>query len=796
MDALQSLQLTPDKCSQSFLHLMVHVFDQLDTMAGVLDLEGRILYVNRNALKIINVSHSEIIGSNFLKSPWRAYSKESIALTKKMMIDALAGKVSLIEDFIVNRNGQRIPTLFSISPVHDTNGKIIALMPEAKIISTQKMLQAKIKEEQWETQQWIDSMGAYVAKCDKEGRLISCNQPFLNAMNISLHKIAGEYICDTVWLGHSSKTQKKLQRAIKNAGYGQRVSIEVKLSIGGGKSRTSLFTVSPILNSAGNVAFLALEIIDISEQVRLRELMIASEKEYSNRLKKEVNQVTKSLRETELFNETLIKAAPVGVLYLDEDDRLMFVNPEMKNKLEKKGILADSVKGKRLPEFGICMTDSSWRKIKGIKKQKICLNKMKMVLSIEGENDLLFDVSAASLSSSIKDIKGTVLIMDDVTERNRLEEELLRTRIQSEKMSSLKLFISGIAHELNNPLTSIIGCAEHLEEDSTLAGESVEAARIIVDDARRAGKIVKNLSDFAGKDMINANSVDLNESIRKVIDIRLHELKKRNIELILELDSGPKIIAVSATEIQQVLLNLLRNAVNAIEESGTGTLIIIRTFMDGNNIILEIEDNGPGIPDDCITKIFDPFFTTRQKQKGSGLGLSIVHGIIQKSGGVISMYTSDKTGTKFKIKFPTLKSSAPLHLHSDKLNGFTLIPSSVLVVDDEPHVGIAILKHLSIFGCKVDSVQSGQEALKKIKAKEYDLLLVNMRMPEMSGFDLYKEIRSLYPEYLNRFAFMTGFFEHEKKEIIRSLGIHVLQKPFSKIDLIRFLQQTEKTISV
>ena len=796
MNTSQRLQITSDTYSQSFLHLMVYVFDQMDTMAGVLDLKGRILYANQNALKIINASQSEIIGSNFIESPWRSYSKESIKLTKKLMIDALAGKVSLIEDFTIDRNGQLIPTLFSISPVYDTSGKIIALMPEAKIISTQKRLQAKIKEAQWETQQWIDSMGAYVAKCDKDGRLISCNQPFLMAMNIGSHEIAGQYICDTVWLGHSSKTQKRLQRAIKDAGYGRRVSIEVNLSIGGGNPRTFLFTVSPILNSVGEVAFLALEIIDISEQVRLRELMIANEKEYSNRLKKEVNRVTKSLRETELFNETLINAAPVGVIYLDEDNRLMFINPEMKNKLEKKGIFVDSIKGKKLSEVGICMADSSWKKIKDIKKQKKCFSKMKMILSIDREKDLLFDVSAASLSSSIKDIKGTVLVMDDVTERNRLEEELLRTRIQSEKMSSLKLFISGIAHELNNPLTSIIGCAEHLEEDSTLTGDSVEAAKIIVNDARRAGKIVKNLSDFAGKEVINANSVDLNESIKKVIDIRLHEIKKRNIELILELDSGPKIIEISATEIQQVLLNLLRNAVNVIEESGTGNLIIIRTFMDGNNIILEIEDNGPGIPDDCITKIFDPFFTTRQKQKGSGLGLSIVHGIIQKSGGVISMYTSDKTGTKFKIKFPALKSSAPLHLHSDKLNGFTLIPSSVLVVDAEPHVGIAISKHLSIFGCKVNSVQSGQEALKKIKAKEYDLLLVDMKMPEMSGFDLYKEIRSLYPEYLNRFAFMTGFFEHEKKEIIESLGIHVLQKPFSKIDLIRFLQQTEKTISV
>jgi len=786
MSRTKKMYFNPEASSLKFLRLLAHTLDSMDTMVGILDLNGKVLYANKAALKRINTSYGKMLGIDFLDSPWRAYSKEAVSLTKNMMTKAFAGKNSVIEDFIINRDGKWVPMLFSISPVRNINGEIIAIVPEGKSITEQKKLQAKIRKEQWETQQWIDSMGAYVAKCDKEGRVISCNQPFLNAMCITHSEIEEQYICDTVWLGHSSKTQKKLQRAVKYARTGKKVSIEVSLALGKSKPKTFLFAVSPIMNSAGNVAFLALEIIDIAEQVRLRELMIAHEKEYSNRLEREVSQITMILRETELFNQNLINAAAVGIIYLDENDRVMFVNPYMKTKLEKS---VDSIKGKRLSGLGVYMTDRSWKKIAGREKEKIYFGKMKVILQINGKKDLLFDVNAASLRGSLGATRGTVLIMDDVTERNRLEEETLRVRIQSEKMSSLKLFISGIAHELNNPLTSIIGCAEHLEEDSELVEESVEAAKIIVDDARRAGKIVENLSEFAARDAFAGTMIDLNEVIRNLVDIRINEVKKRNIKLIIDLDPAIKSIVAGVIEIQQVLLNLVRNAVNVIEESGTGDMIIIRTFIDKGSAILLVEDNGPGIPDDRITKIFDPFFTTRHGQKGAGLGLSIVHGMIQKMGGIISVDTTHGTGAKFEIRFPLPRSS--FDSNYDKYDDFCTIPFSILVVDDDPHICTDISNHISNMGCGVDAVYSGYDALKKIKVKEYDLLLVEIKMPDMSGFELYQEVRSLRPEYLNRFAFMTSFLEQEKKEVIDALGIGVLQKPFNKTDIIRLLQRSD-----
>ena len=794
MSDLNKVFFDPVESSVEFLNILAYAMDQMDTMVGVLDTEGTVLYANQAALRGVGAMIDKVRGVEFLKTPWRNYSFEAIKITKDMIKKGLAGKVSIVEDSVVGPDGKAVPMLFSISPVRDINGKIIALIPEGKVIAEQKNLHDKLKKEQWEIQKWIDSMGAFVAKCDREGRIITCNQPFLNLMGVPLEMIRGCYICDSTHLGHSSKTQKRLQQAVKNGRNGLKSNIEVTLTIGKNSPRTSLFSVSPIFDSSCKVSFLALEITDISEQVRLREMMIVQEKEYSRRLENEVNEITKVLKETEQFNKKLVASAPVGFIYLDEENRLLFANPDISRKLAKFGISKDYIKGKRLSEFGIHLAGHSWKKVTDPAGERINYGKMKMFFSFNGKKDLRFEVSAAPLRGSSEGVEGTILIMDDVTESNRLEEELLRSRIQSEKMRSIELLISGVAHELNNPLTSIIGCAEHLEVDSDLSNESREAARIIINDARRAGKIVKNLYNFTVKVTLQATVVNINDIIRTVIDIRMHEIKKRGIHTVLELDSSIRPVDANVTEMQQVLLNILRNSVNAIAESGTGDRIVVRTFADGDRLVMEVEDNGPGIPEECLTMIFDPFFTTRQQEKGTGLGLSLVYGIIKKHRGTITVDASFMSGTRFIIRLPFSDTlAATVEPKADRL---VWIPSKVLAVDDEYNICVTISKHLTALGCMVDIANSGEKALEMIDSRAYDFLIVDIKMPGMNGLELYRRLRTIRPEFLTRFAFMTGISEQEKEDVIKALGLPVLQKPFSQNDVVRFLKLLEPNIKV
>ncbi len=779
----------PSECPAEFLNTLAWVLDQLDTMVEVLDTEGNILFANRAALKNIGAAREQVKDVPFRESPWRNYSQEAKRISDEMIARALAGESSLVEDAVLDSVGRVIPILFSVSPVRNAGGEIIALISEGKVISNLKNLQKKLEKEQWETQQWIDSMSPFVAKCDPKGRIISSNRPFLKTLNMESGEVVGHYICDLTKLGHSGKGQRRLRAAIFNASKGRKSIIEEDLRLKKGPDKTFLFSVSPILDAKGQISFLALEITDISQQVRLRELMLAKEKVYSSRLEQEVNKVTKALRETEQFNKNLIDSTPLGIIYLNESDRLLFANPEMERKLETAGISKDRIEGKKLAELGIFLANPFWEKITDSHEQKIRFGQMKMLLRHDGKKSLQFEVHAAPLKSSTEGISGTILIMDDITERNLLEEELLRTRIQSEKMSSLELLISGVAHELNNPLTSIIGCAEYLVENANFSKKAREATRIIVNDAKRAGKIVKNLLAFARQSASKETTVNLNEVITNVLGIRIHELRNQGIRAVLELDQDIQPVEVDITMMQQVVLNLISNAVDAIEESGVGDRITIRTSLTGNWVTMEIEDNGPGIPEEYLSKIFDPFFTTKQPGKGTGLGLSIIYGIIQKHGGFITVDTSPGSGTRFIVRLPLFASSR--RQQSGNLPSPTWIPSKVLVVDDEANICLTLSKYFTDIGCEVDTAISGNEALNKIKNQFYDLLLVDIKMPKMDGLEFYQRLCTERPEMAARFAFMTGVSGQEAQNIIKATGIPLLQKPFSRRDILQFFSQLQ-----
>ena len=247
------------------------------------------------------------------------------------------------------------------------------------------------------------------------------------------------------------------------------------------------------------------------------------------------------------------------------------------------------------------------------------------------------------------------LKISETTEKNRLRSEVLQARLQSEKLSSLGHLVAGVAHEINNPLTSIIGCSEYLAKDNQLTGKTKEAVDIILNEARRSSQIVRNLLSFARQSVPEKVVTNINDIVRAVLEIRKYGLRDKGIKVNLELMPELPPVKVGVNQLQQVILNLINNTVDAIEESGKGSQITIRTFVKDTLVIGEIEDDGPGIPNDTFLRIFDPFFTTKSPGKGTGLGLSISYGIIREHGGEIEVNTSVGKGTKFSIGVPVYK---------------------------------------------------------------------------------------------------------------------------------------------
>jgi PAS domain S-box-containing protein len=246
--------------------------------------------------------------------------------------------------------------------------------------------------------------------------------------------------------------------------------------------------------------------------------------------------------------------------------------------------------------------------------------------------------------------RAVVYILKDITETRRLKDQIYHL----DKLSSLGTLTSGVAHEINNPLTGIIGYTEMLlmkKPDETMS----KYLRNIYDSALRCKRIVENMLTFSRQNSAIKNPENINDIIDRTVELHEYWLKSTNIEIVKKYEKVP-FISVDQQQIQQIMLNLIINAEQAIAETDRRGRIEFSTSFrkKSKSILIKVSDNGNGIPQDILPKIFDPFFTTKPVNKGTGLGLSIAHGIIAEQGGTIEAKSESGKGTSFTIKFPVI----------------------------------------------------------------------------------------------------------------------------------------------
>lgn len=386
-------------------------------------------------------------------------------------------------------------------------------------------------------------------------------------------------------------------------------------------------------------------------------------------------------------------------------------------------------------------------------------------------------------------------LMRDVSERKKLDDQkrdLYHQLLQAEKLAALGQTISGVAHELNNPLATILTWAERLSQRST--DEAIRRGlETILSESERAAKIVRHLLTFARKRQTTRSMVDLNQVVRETLALRAYEQHVTNITLIDALSAGLPQVFADPHQIQQVLLNLIINAEQAmLSSNGRGTLVVRSWLdMDAESVVLEINDDGPGIPDEVQPKIFDPFFTTKEVGKGTGLGLTVVYAIVQEHGGRIRLETRPAGGTSFFIEIPASgQKLRPAKLTIAELGLETLAGSTVLVVEDEPALAEAVSEALKDAGLVVDRAADGEAALARVRERTYDLIVCDLKMPRLDGMQFYRAIAAATPELARRVIFVTGDVAGTDAEtFLESSGCRWLAKPFRLGDLLRSVRE-------
>ncbi|MEJ8571459.1 PAS domain S-box protein [Microbaculum marinum] len=368
----------------------------------------------------------------------------------------------------------------------------------------------------------------------------------------------------------------------------------------------------------------------------------------------------------------------------------------------------------------------------------------------------------ASISARLVDFLGRKSIVTsvyDLTERRAVEAEMTRQREalhQSEKLAALGELLASVAHELNNPLSVVVGQALLLKETATDKSIALRAEKI-GSAADRCSRIVRTFLAMARQQPMERRPVDLNRVVELAMEVTAYSLRAADIDIRLSLDSDMPPVWGDADQLNQVLTNLILNAQKALEESKSPRRVkIITSYRDRNReIVIKIKDNGPGIPDEIRSRIFEPFFTTRQVGSGTGIGLAFCHRIITTHGGTIEVDSGIDGGANFIIRLPVTRMSSAA---AETLPQGTEAASEarILVVDDEVAVAEMMADILEDEGHRVEIAHSGSQALDVIALRPFDLVLSDLRMPDLDGPAMFDAIRESRPDLVSRIAFITG----------------------------------------
>ena len=404
-----------------------------------------------------------------------------------------------------------------------------------------------------------------------------------------------------------------------------------------------------------------------------------------------------------------------------------------------------------------------------------------------------FNRMAEGLAEAAADLERRNLQVQRALEQLRATQAEL---IQSEKMSATGRMMAGLAHELNNPLASVLGYAEllgtRLGEDPRLSATEARSDFVspIIAEAGRARELVRNLLRFSRRSEGDLTGVSLAESLRVVVGLRGFAFEQVGLRLLIG-DLPECHVRAEPQTLQQVFLNIINNACDAMRPAGAGSLVI-HGRREGDDVLLHFDDDGPGLP--RPERIFEPFFTTKAVGEGTGLGLALVHRFMQEFGGSIIAENRPEGGARFSLRFTAERAPAAAVTHADPVNGSDIPPEPVptparrtriLVVEDEAHLRDLQKRLLSRLHAEVLLASGGHEACRILEHNDVDLVISDIRMPAGSGIDLYRWVEATRPALLRRVVFVTGdVSDPEIARLAEERPHAVLRKPFQMAEYV------------
>ena len=495
-------------------------------------------------------------------------------------------------------------------------------------------------------------------------------------------------------------------------------------------------------------------------------------------------QAEADLTQEKLKFETIIAALGEGISIQDPDYRVLYQNQVHKEFVggDKKGECCYRAYQKRESLCPGCHLELAFQDGKIHKKEQA---------RSTDRGTFYYEIIASPLKDADGNIIAGIEVVRDISDRKKIEEQLRH----AQKMEAIGTLTGGISHEFNNIMTSIIGFTEFLQEEIPAGTPNRSYIDMILSSARRAANLTQSLLAFSRKQITQQRPLSVNSTIRNVQGI-IAKLVGERIALDVSLSADDIIVMADPNQLEQTLINLASNARDAMSSGGALSIRSERIRLDapltapsgeippGAYALITVKDTGMGMDEHTRGKIFEPFFTTKEVGKGTGLGLAVVIGIIEKNGGHIDVESSPGGGTTFRIYLPALQIAAET-TESGPQPELKRGSETILVAEDDPEVRELIKTLLRKGGYTVLEAADGQDAIEKLSrySDRIDLLLVDIVMPRKDGSEVYEAAAAIRPG--TKVIFISGY----SNEILQARGISsadvsLVQKPVSPRELL------------
>jgi PAS domain S-box-containing protein len=644
------------------------------------------------------------------------------------------GKTHTSERRVIRPSGEVIFWENTASPVRDAEGRIVACLEIGRNITERKRTEEALAKSEERYRTVLDEMEESYYEVDIAGNFTFFNDAMCCQLGYSREELMG-----TSYRAITPSDNVEKVFGLYNQVYrtGEPfASIPMERITKDGKRLLTESSIFPLRNESGEIIGFRGIARDVSERAQMIEALKQSEEKYRTIL--------------EDMEDSYFEVDLAGNLTFANDSTLRHL------KYSRKELIGLNYKDFTAAEDA----ETVYKAFNKVYRTGKPVHGLIWKIVRKGIGEGFAEATILPLRNERREIVGFRGVGRDITERKKTEEERKQLEQKAQLASRLACvgeLASGVAHEINNPLTGVIGYAHLLLDRRDISQDIRHDLKIINEGAQRVAGIVRKLLTFAGQQKPEQKLTDINEIISTTLDLRAYELASNNIKVTFQPAHDLPMTIVDPGQLQQVFLNIIINAETEMKLAHGKGKLSIKTEQTDNAIHISFKDDGPGIAKENLERIFNPFFTTREVGQGTGLGLNLCHGIITEHKGRIWAESKLGRGATFFVELPIVtKGRQSALLKPPAKEPEKVAKAKILVVDDEPLVRQLASRVLSEEGHEVETVDNAEDALKRIKNTRYNRILLDIKMPGMSGINLYEQLKEIAPSLKKRVVFVTG----------------------------------------